>query len=201
MPLARSLCAFLVAWCVSRSALAQKRVVVFVGMPGAGKSTAAGLVAERLGVERWTTGDVIRDTIRARGLPYTPEHDRAVALEFAARPGEIGRRVAARVAAAPGRIAVVEGFRTRADLEEMKRAHPGLILVSVEVGEARRYARMLERGRAGEDNTAFLRARDRREIATGVREVMRAADLRIRPRGDDLKGLERSLRRIERYLK
>jgi dephospho-CoA kinase len=201
MPLFRLACAFLAAWCLSRSALAQKRVVVFVGMPGAGKSTAADLLAKRLGVVRFTSGDVIRQTIAARGLPYTPENDRAVALEFARRPGEIGRRVAANVATQPGAIAVVEGFRAPADVTEMRKTFPHLQVVAVEVGAAMRYARMLARKRPGEDNLAFLRARDRREIATGVRQVMRGAELRIRPRGDDFKGLERSLHRIERVLR
>ena len=201
MLLVRLFAPLLVAWCVSSSAFAQKRVVVFVGMPGAGKSTVADALAQRLAVKRWTSGDVIRETIKARGLPYTPENDRAVALEFAARPGEIGRRVAAGVAAEPGRVAVIEGFRNLSDLQELRKAYPDLLVVSVEVGAARRYARMLKRGRAGENNLAFLRARDRRELQTGVRQVMRTADIHIRPRADDPRGLERSLqRRLGRFM-
>ena len=74
-----------------RLASQDKRVIVFVGMPGAGKSTAAGRLADTLGAPRWTSGNVIRNTIQARGLPYTAENDRKVAEEFARTPGEIGQ--------------------------------------------------------------------------------------------------------------
>jgi len=192
----------------SSAALAQKapaqggkKVIVLVGLPGSGKSTAAGRLSAKLnGVPRWTSGDVIRNTIRARGLPYTPENDKAVAAEFAGKPGEIGRRIAAEVAAAPGGVAIVEGFRTPADLAEMKKAFPDTIVVSIEVSAKRRYQRMLGRGRAGEDNVAFLQKRDQRELGLGVREVMKQATVRIRPRGNDLDSLDRSLDRVRRMV-
>jgi dephospho-CoA kinase len=193
--------ALLLALLVSTAARAEKRGVVFVAMPGAGKTTAADYLAAKHGLTKWTSGDVVRKTIAERGLPYNAANDKAVAEEFARKPGEIGRRVAADVAAAPGSRAIIEGFRTVAELAAFKAALPGFKVVAIEVGAARRYARMLKRGRPGEDNLAYLRDRDRREIKRGVRQVMRMADLRIRPRGDDMKGLERSLVRVEKYLK
>src|SRR5688572_5733614 len=74
---------------VARQPTPGKKVLVFVGLPGAGKSTAANRAAERLGARRRSTGDVIRSTIRARGLRYNAKNDRAVAEEFARKPGEI----------------------------------------------------------------------------------------------------------------
>jgi adenylate kinase len=38
--------------------------VVFLGAPGAGKGTQAGLVAERLGLIRLATGDILREAVR-----------------------------------------------------------------------------------------------------------------------------------------
>ncbi|HEX2986773.1 MAG TPA: adenylate kinase [Chloroflexota bacterium] len=38
--------------------------VVFLGAPGAGKGTQAGLVAERLGLVHLATGDILRDAVR-----------------------------------------------------------------------------------------------------------------------------------------
>ena len=58
----------------------------------------------------------------------------------------------------------------------------------------------LTRSRAGEDNVAFLQKRDRRELGLGVREVMKQATVRIRPRGNDLDSLDRSLDRVRRMV-
>src|SRR5687767_14426547 len=146
----RLIAALVLAALLSIPARAEKTGVVFVAMPGAGKTTAADFLARKLGVPKWTSGDVIRKTIAARGLPYTAEHDKAVAEEFARRPGEIGRRVAAEVLRTPGDHGIVEGFRTVAELAAFKAALPGYRVVAIEVGAARRHERMLKRGRPGE---------------------------------------------------
>ncbi len=140
-PIRAALCALLIV-SLPAAALAQpraraaggKRVVVFVGMPGAGKSTAAERLAKRVGTIKLSTGDVIRKTIAARGLEYTEVNDRAVAEEFARKPGTIGRQSAAQVAADPSPVSVVEGFRTVADLDAFLKVFPGATVVAVEVG-------------------------------------------------------------------
>ena len=175
-----------------------KKVVVFVGMPGAGKSTAAERLARRVGTTKLSTGDIIRKTIAARGLEYNEVNDRAVAEELARAPGSIGRQTAAAVAADPSPVSVVEGFRSVADLDAFLAVHPKATVVAVEVGTERRYRRMLARGRSGEDNRAYLRDRDRAEIKRGVRDVMRRGNIRIRPRGDSFESLDRSLDRVFR---
>jgi adenylate kinase family enzyme len=179
-----------------RGQAAKKKIVVFVGMPGAGKSTAADRLATRLGVTRLSTGDAIRNTIKQRGLPYNEVTDRAVAEEFARKPGEIARRTVATVRADRNEVSIVEGFRTMADARTFKKAFPQAVIVAVEVGRERRFKRMLARGRKGEDNRPYLLDRDRSETRRGVRDVMRGADMRIRPRGDDYRSLDRSLDRV-----
>jgi dephospho-CoA kinase len=177
---------------------AGKKVIVFVGMPGAGKSTAAERLAKRVGTTKLSTGDVIRKAIAARGLEYNAVTDRAVAEEFARRPGTIGRQSAAEVTRDPSPVSIVEGFRSEADLDAFLKVFPDATVVAVEVGAKRRYSRMLARGRAGEDNLAYLRDRDRAETRRGVRKVMRRATIRIRPRGDSFESLDRSLDRVFR---
>jgi adenylate kinase family enzyme len=177
---------------------AGKRVVVLVGMPGAGKSTGAGILSAHLSAPRWTSGDIIRATIRDRGLPYDEKTDRQVAEEFARNPGAIGRRVAQGVAQHPSPYAVIEGFRDPRELDAFLQEFPQSRVVALEVGTARRHQRMLLRGRAGENTIAYLRDRDRAETRRGTRAVMRGAQLRIRPRGESLPALQRSLDRVAR---
>jgi adenylate kinase family enzyme len=190
--------ALLAALLVSLSARAEKRGVIFVAMPGAGKSTSAKMLSTKLNVPMFSTGDIVRGSIQGE---YSPEKDTAARLWFAARPGELGRRAAARVSAETSDRVVVEGFRTVADLTEFRKLHPGFTLVAIQQRTRLRHDRMLARQRPGEDNDAFLRQRDRSEVSLGVRDLMRMADVTIRPRGNDLKGLGRSLaRRVEQFL-
>jgi cytidylate kinase len=178
--------------------VSHKPAVVLVGMPGAGKTTAAQRAAPRLGSRSYTSGDIIRQTIRERGLPYNAQTDRAVAEEFGRKAGLIGDRIGELVATDPSPFGLVEGFRTPADLVAFKEHLPNATLVVLQAGSGRRYARMLARGRAGETSVEYLRGRDRSEVRRGVRALMRMAELRIRPRGDSLEALDRSLDRVTR---
>lgn len=195
---------------------AAKRVIVFVGMPGSGKSFAAKRLAARYGVKHISTGDEIHrivalrkaaggdDPLVRQANDADPEVaargeaalDRAVALEFSARPGELARKAADAVLADPSPISIVEGFRSLTDVDAFLAKVPQALIVAIEIGTARRHSRQLARGRAGEDNVAFLRDRDRSEVMRGQRDVMRLADVRIRPRGDA--SLDRSLTRVDR---
>ena len=193
-PIAAQPAARAVASPVVRPATAPaKKVILLVGLPGSGKTTIAKRLSARLGAPMWTSGDVIRKTIAERGLPYTAANDRSVAEELARTGGEIGRRVAAEVMASAAPVAIVEGFRAPADLETFRQVHPDTEVVAIEIGADRRYQRMLARGRAGETSTAYLRDRDRAELRRGVRRIMSQAGARLRPRGDDLAALDRSL--------
>jgi adenylate kinase family enzyme len=167
-----------------------------LGMPGAGKSTAARRIGTALSAPVWSSGDVVRATMQSRGLRRTAQNDRRIAEEFARDPGSIGRQLAQTVKRSGSDVAIVEGFRTTADLAAFRRAFPAATVVAVEVGTERRHSRMLNRGRVGEDNRAFLRDRDRSEVRRGVRNAMRQANMRVRPRGETMVSLDRSLARM-----
>jgi adenylate kinase family enzyme len=180
------------------AAAAPETVLVFLGKPGAGKSTVAGIIAKRTQAPQWSSGDAIRNTIKARGLPYTIENDRAMREEFARSPGQIGRTLAAEVNGSPSRVAIVEGFRDPAELAAFKKSVPHAKVVAVEVSQGRRFARMLERRRAGEDTVPILKDRDKREVALGIEKSMRMADVRMRPRAESLGDLELA---VDRFMK
>jgi hypothetical protein len=161
-------------------------------------SLAAQRLAGRLGAPRFATGDVLRAMLRERGITDDPDGSELarLAADLEHTPGRIGARLAVEIARAPGAIAIVEGPRALAELDALRRAHPRTTAIAIEVGARRRYARMLARRRAGEEDVVKLRARDRVEEYRGLGEVMRTAELRIRPRGDDLASLDRSFARV-----
>jgi adenylate kinase family enzyme len=172
-------------------------VLVVVGRAGAGKSLAAERLAARLGTRHFATGDVLRAMLRERGIVDDADGSELarLAAELERTPGRIGARLAAEITRAPGAVAIVEGPRALGELDALRAIHPRATVVAIQVGARRRYARMLARRRPGEDDLAKLRARDRVEERRGLGEVMRTAELRIRPRGDDLASLDRSLTR------
>ena len=136
--------------------------LLFIGPPGAGKGTQAGLVAERLGIPHISTGEMFRDHV--------------------ARDTELGRKVGAIMAAGdyvPDEVTVamlseriaeddaVDGFildgfpRTVAQVESLDRliGEDGLDRVVVfEVDEDELIERMLSRGRA-DDTEETIRNR------------------------------------------
>ena len=185
---------------LGRAQAAPDKVVVFLAMPGAGKSTVAHAMAVRAGnAPIWSSGDVIRAAVAAKFGAYTIENDQAMRAEFGKTPGKVGQLVAAAVTQAQGPLGIVEGFRTPEDLTEFKKAFPDVKIVAIQVGAQRRYGRMLGRGRAGEDTVQVLRERDASELKLGVGRAMRLADLRIRP-GDGPPALERSVEQLMKKL-
>jgi dephospho-CoA kinase len=172
---------------VSRAAAKDKKAIVFVGMPGSGKSFVSHRVADRAGAPKpLVSGDVIREAIgKTRTKKEQAERSLVVSREFAAKQGEVGRRVAKKAAAQKGDLVIVEGFRTAADLSAFREAHPDTTVVAIDVPTGVRHSRMLKRGRAGEDNKSYLRKRDREERKLGLGELMKTADLVLRVRSND----------------
>jgi dephospho-CoA kinase len=138
---------------------------------------------------------VIRRAVAERFGAYTIEHDQAMRAEFGAHPGSVGRLVAAEVARTSGPVGIIEGPRTTADVEALRRELPKTKVVAIEVGDQRRHSRMLGRGRDGETTLAVLRERDRSETRLGVRAAMHTADLRVHP-GDGEVAVSRSVDRL-----
>jgi len=173
--------------------------VILVGMPGSGKSFVSGKLAEKLGTSSpLISGDVIRDAV---GKTKSPAERIAkttkVANDFAKNKGEIGRRMALKARKSKGNVIIVEGFRSPADVVTFKKSFPNTTVVALDVPATLRHNRMLKRGRSGEDNKSYLRKRDARERKTGVGEIMKSADLRVKVRSNNPSDLKRVLNAIE----
>ena len=156
-----------------------KQVVVLAGLPGSGKTTLAESLSRSLNAPRLTCGDVIRKWIKAQGLPYTPETDRAASQHFARTPGEIARQLGATIERDPSRTVILDGVRSPADVRVLREQGFDVRVVALRAPAKLRYKRMQERGRFGGETVDYLRARDRREIGLGVLHLLRRPFARI----------------------
>ena len=157
---------------------ARKQVVVLVGLPGSGKTQIAEQLSRLTGAARFSCGDTVRGWVRDQGLPYTLETDRQAAQYFAARPGEITRRLATQIAAASQPICIVDGVRRPIELAIL-RGQFDVRVVALRAPARLRYARMLTRGRLEGETVEYYRQRDRREIGLGVLHLLRRPFARL----------------------
>jgi len=163
------------------------QVLAFIGAPAAGKTVAAA-VARELGIPVITMGDVIREEVQRRGLPFTDEYLGGVANELRAREGMdvIAKRCipliraliehAVKEAAKP--VLVIDGIRGLAEVEAFKQAFGSkFILVRIDAPLELRYARSQMRGR-GDDALSIeaFKRREARENQWGLEAAMAMAD-------------------------
>lgn len=160
-------------------------------MPGAGKSTVAGMIARNFSARVFETGDVIREEIRRRGLRYTKGNDARISEWFhAGREKLIIGRTARKMRACSGKILVVTGFFAPKEYNMLKRAGEA-VLIAVSAPSAVRYKREIMRNRFSGQTEKYLRGRDRRELREGLGDLLKRADYRISS-GATKKELEKS---------
>jgi dephospho-CoA kinase len=164
------------------AAWARKRVVVVVGLPGSGKTTLSKALSRTMKVPYYKCGDVVRNWISARGLSYTPANDRRASQHFAKTPGEIARQLSLNINSSPGKVHIVDGVRSPADMKVLRKNFD-VRVVALKLPAKIRHKRMLARGRFANVDKDYLRGRDRREIGLGVLHTLRSPFTRIDMRG------------------
>jgi dephospho-CoA kinase len=156
-------------------------VIGTVGLPGSGKSEAAG-VARDLDIPVVTMGDVIRQACRDRGLdPETHHGEMAQTLREEGGPAAIAEQSLPMIddALADSDVVVVDGIRSDVEVERFEEAfEDDFTLVRVEAPFEQRAERIDARGR---DDTAVesLQQRDERELGFGMGEAMAMADVTV----------------------
>lgn len=160
--------------------MAEKRVLGFVGLPGAGKSTALEVASEFGPVV--TMGDVVRAEVKKRGLPPNPASLGMVARDLRETHGPdwIAKKCAEAISGLPERDILVDGLRSMVEVTVFKTQLARFAIVAVVADEARRHQWLQQRGRADDSvDPGTIEARDARERQFGVEEVIAAADYTI----------------------
>ena len=156
-------------------------------MPGSGKSAAAD-VAREMGIPVVVMGDVIREEAARRGLEPTDRNLGNVGNDLRDKegPDAIATRCLAKIRAT-GTPVVVEGIRSRSEVDLFRESSDDFELVEVFVPDEIRLDRIASRGRSDDANDRDLAKavadRDARELSWGMGEAIRAADLRIENAG------------------
>ncbi len=170
------------------------KVVVFMGMPGSGKSEAVKVASEQ-GVPVHRMGDAVWDEVRRQGLPLEAGQVGRVANEMRTSHGpDIWARRTMEAVDREADLVIIDGLRSRAELEVFKEElGDDLLLVLIDCPDDVRMARVTARGRDDDtmDAEAF-RARDERELSWGLGEVLAEADTVI-PNKDTVEDLRRRI--------
>jgi len=161
----------------------KKALILIVGLPGSGKSFAADVTRKHFHAKALKTGDIIREEIKRRGLPYTPENDTKVRLWFhTGREHLIVERLWKKMKNYKG-IIVIDGLRSPKELAMFKKLYKGKIfLIQIRSSFKMRTQREIERGRFGKDESVkYLKDRDKSELGklVGLKQLLKKADYTI----------------------
>ncbi|HUV55181.1 MAG TPA: AAA family ATPase, partial [Candidatus Krumholzibacteriaceae bacterium] len=93
--------------------MAKRRLLLITGMAGSGKTTLANLLRDR-GYTVFTMGDVIRNEVRMRNLPPTPENLGAMAEEIRRSGGDaaVAKKCVPLIIGEPNNRVALDGVRS-----------------------------------------------------------------------------------------
>jgi dephospho-CoA kinase len=155
-----------------------KVVVGVAGMPGSGKGVFRRAV-QRMGYPVVIMGDVVREEVKQRNLKPTPENLGKTMLNLRELhgPAAVAKQCIPKLEKATGRIVVIDGIRSLAEVEEFKKHFPNFILIAIHASPKTRYQRLSRRKRSDDPtNWETFMERDLRELGIGMGAVIAAAD-------------------------
>jgi len=146
-----------------------KLIVCLAGMPGAGKSTIAAGLKEK-GFEIINMGDAVRAEAKNRDLEINGQNLGKLMLDLREKngAGAIANLIIPHINNSKSNIIVVDGIRSSAEIEVLKKC--GIVkILSIHCSTNSRYDFLTKRGRADDPtNREKFNERDNRELSVGI---------------------------------
>lgn len=149
-------------------------IFIIVGMPAVGKNLAR-TYAERNGIPYFASGDIVRNTVKTRGLDPDAQNMAAVSTELRGKDGlGVTRHVLSAALQSGREIVFMEGMRSWPEIELIRR-ETVCVVIAFLAPRALRLQRIISRGRSDDSPDAF-KERDMREIKYGAAIPIALAD-------------------------
>ena len=156
--------------------MTRQKIIAVVGMPGSGKAIVSRVASSR-GIPVLVCGDVVREETKRRGLAPTPENTGKVMLAIRQEegPAVVAKSLILKIASSNAPLVVVEGVRSMAEVEALRRNHM-VVVVAVHASPKTRYERLAARGRSDDPKSwEEFADRDARELGVGIGDVIALA--------------------------
>jgi len=186
-----------------RNELSRMNLLIFVGMPGSGKSEAAN-VAKKLGYNAFYFGDIVREEVRRRGLSINPENMKKISLWFHhGRTVIMVKRLIQKMKKirTTKNFSILDGPRSPDELTYLKKHGFKCKVIFITVPKKIRYARQLSRGRADIITIKDAMDRDKRELNYGVAKMIAKATKKLSNAGSKAEFDKRIKKLLEFYEK
>jgi dephospho-CoA kinase len=161
------------------------KVIGVVGLPASGKGEFS-KIATGMGVPVIVMGDVIRNAVKEGGLDPIDANLGAMANKLRTERGmdAIAHLCVPEIQRQTAPLVLVDGIRGDAEVAMFRRIFPGFTLISIDSSFETRLARIKERGRSDDFESADkLRARDLREMGWGLGTALKDADVHLSNEG------------------
>jgi dephospho-CoA kinase len=161
------------------------KVIGVVGLPASGKGEFS-KIAAGMGIPVIVMGDMIRNAINEGGLDPTDVNLGAMANKLRAEQGmdAIAHLCVPEIQRQTASLVLVDGIRGDAEVAMFRRIFPGFTLISIDSSFETRLARIRERGRSDDFESADkLRSRDLREMGWGLGIALKEADMHLSNEG------------------
>ncbi len=158
-----------------------KKLIAIVGMPGSGKSLVS-KAAINLNLPVYSCGDVIREEAIKKGLSLTHENLSKIMIEIREKNGAaaVVKKLIPKIMMDNKEVAVVEGVRSRAEVEELKKHFKNVKILAIHASPKVRFERLKMRSREDDPKTyEEFSSRDEKELKLGIGEVIALADKMI----------------------
>jgi dephospho-CoA kinase len=162
-----------------------------VGLPGAGKTTAAKAVAE-LGYPVISMGDIVREEAMKRGLKPTAEVMNTFIHQIRQEEGPtvVAEKCLSKCRTLEAPLIAIEGIRSLQEIDLFRKSFMHFVLVAIKASKERRFENLRSRGREDDPKSPKdLEIRDWEEERLGLLDAIREADVVIENVGgpEDLK--------------